>query len=74
MIKKVAEHQVLRMAWQDVFKGTYGDAEQWKATDNGNEPPAIEAEIVGPAPQPPTTVPEDDAMSGIDGEKREGVS
>jgi len=31
MIKKVSESQVLRMAWQAAFKGTYGEAEQWKS-------------------------------------------
>lgn len=57
MIKKVAEHQVLRMAWQDVFKGTYGDAEQWVATnsDNGGEP----------TPEIPETVPEEDQIQDL---------
>lgn len=30
MIKKVAEAQVLRMAWQSVFSGTYSEDEQWE--------------------------------------------
>ena len=30
MIKKVAEDQVLSMAWQAKFQGTYGEFEQWK--------------------------------------------
>jgi phage recombination protein Bet len=47
MIKKVTEHQVLRMAWQDVFKGTYGDAEQWEYVDTKPES-AINAELVTP--------------------------
>lgn len=36
MIKKVAEAQVLRMAFQEIFAGTYDESEQW-IDENGNK-------------------------------------
>ena len=35
MIKKVAESQTLRMAYQGLFAGTYHEAEDWRTTSNG---------------------------------------
>ena len=43
MIKKVAEAQALRGAFQGVFKGTYDESEQWKQeTDNQLELKRVE--------------------------------
>lgn len=42
MIKKVAEAQVLRMTFQDLFAGTYDEAEEWEQKDEAKkqkEPP-----------------------------------
>lgn len=38
MIKKVAEAQALRGAFQGVFKGTYDESEQWKIEANSEKP------------------------------------
>ncbi|MCF7839771.1 MAG: phage recombination protein Bet [Candidatus Marinimicrobia bacterium] len=35
MIKKVAESQTLRMAYQGIFAGTYHEAEDWRTPSNG---------------------------------------
>lgn len=41
MIKKVAEAQVLRMTFQELFAGTYDESEQWD--DDRKEQPANKA-------------------------------
>lgn len=50
MIKKVAEAQVLRMAWQAVFAGTYAQDEKWEETETtkyDKEPPVKKkAEVI----------------------------
>lgn len=39
MIKKVAEAQALRGAYQGVFRGTYDESEQWEESDQAPEQP-----------------------------------
>ena len=37
MIKKVAEAQVLRMTFQDLFAGTYDESEEWETKEDKKE-------------------------------------
>lgn len=37
MLKKVAEAQTLRMAFQGIFRGTYDESEDWTETENKSE-------------------------------------
>jgi len=66
MIKKVAESQCLRAAWQGIFAGTYDESEQWEITSQKKaavippprrqfDAPVIEATtepITEPRPEP----------------------
>ena len=38
MISKVAEAQALRMAFQEMFAGTYDESEQWKGQESADDP------------------------------------
>lgn len=63
MIKKVAEAQALRMAWQGLFAGTYDESEKWRELDepkhiqhtqnntNNNSEAAVIMEIETPKSQ-----------------------
>lgn len=46
MIKKVAEAQALRGAFQGIFAGTYGEAEQWTEVEVQTEPQDLDAAII----------------------------
>ncbi|MDZ7821541.1 MAG: phage recombination protein Bet [Candidatus Marinimicrobia bacterium] len=63
MIKKVAEAQALRMAYQSVFAGTYDESERWEA--NGQSVPQ---EPQRPRTQKKPTQPTIDPSKAVDGE------
>ena len=46
MIKKVAESQALRMAFQELFAGTYGEDENWHKQEDENKPAPVASPAV----------------------------
>lgn len=54
MIKKVAEAQALRMAYQSVFAGTYDESERWEEQPGETKPP--KAQTKPKANKPPINI------------------